>query len=309
MQTVEPQAVPVLRKLLFATDLSPHSEAAFRCAVGICERLRAELLILHVIGYAEALPSQVGEPHFPSDPVLHATLDRLDDLVQIARSKAIVCESTIDIGLTSSAILDTIEAQQVDLVIMGTGAPHGVGRLIAGSTAETLLRKARCPVLIVGPRSADDIGEQMWTGPVVFATDFGTSTNSAVRYASAISVFTDGPLHCLHVLPPSVEGGPKCQIILQIILEALKRVVTSQISYGKAPVFMVTYADEVSQGIVSYARSQKASVIVLGVQQATTIAAHLSDNITSQVIAQAPCPVLTVNHASVAPHLLVTSRV
>jgi nucleotide-binding universal stress UspA family protein len=46
-------------------------------------------------------------------------------------------------------IVDTARDHGCDLIVMGTHGRSGVSRLVLGSVAEEVLRKAPCPVLAV----------------------------------------------------------------------------------------------------------------------------------------------------------------
>jgi nucleotide-binding universal stress UspA family protein len=51
-----------------------------------------------------------------------------------------------------------VQRQGAGLVVMGTQGRHGIGRLLQGSVAETFLRSAHVPVLLVRtPRDQDEI--------------------------------------------------------------------------------------------------------------------------------------------------------
>ena len=80
----------------------------------------------------------------------------LDELIQ-AGLKA---ECSIDFGNPSDAILEKADALDVNLVIMGSHGKKGLSRFIMGSVAETVVRKANCPVLIVKSEEKEFIGEE-----------------------------------------------------------------------------------------------------------------------------------------------------
>ena len=46
---------------------------------------------------------------------------------------------------------DVIHRHSVDLIILGTHGKHGLKKLVLGSAAEQIFRKASCPVLAIGP--------------------------------------------------------------------------------------------------------------------------------------------------------------
>ena len=80
----------------------------------------------------------------------------LDELLQ-AGLKA---ECSIEFGTPADTILDKAEALDVNLLIMGSHGKKGLSRFIMGSVAETVVRKANCPVLIVKSEEKEFIGDE-----------------------------------------------------------------------------------------------------------------------------------------------------
>ena len=60
-------------------------------------------------------------------------------------------ERRIVSGDRVSEILETIQSEDIDLVIMGTHGRKGLEHMILGSVAENVMRKSRVPVLIINP--------------------------------------------------------------------------------------------------------------------------------------------------------------
>ena len=54
-------------------------------------------------------------------------------------------------GTPSEVILDCVEKLHPDLVVMGTVCEVGIGGLLMGNTADTVLRRIDCPVLAIKP--------------------------------------------------------------------------------------------------------------------------------------------------------------
>ena len=204
----------------------------------------------------------------------------------------VTCETLTENGIVPLAILDTIASKGINLAILGTNALHGIERFVSGSTAESVLRKAPCPVMIVGPRVGDAAAKI--EGPIVFATDFNPTTIDAIRHASSLSQLTESSLHCLHVLPRTTEGVERSHVIPQIMTEALQQVVTGAGTKIKPPICVTTYGNEISDSIVDYARQSRAKLIVLGVRRASMMSSHVPARLAYQIITDAPCPVITV---------------
>jgi nucleotide-binding universal stress UspA family protein len=58
-------------------------------------------------------------------------------------------ETSVWYGEPASAIVDAAQARKVDLIVMTTHGRSGLGRLVLGSVAETVLRATRTPILLV----------------------------------------------------------------------------------------------------------------------------------------------------------------
>lgn len=291
-------STPVFKSVLLATDFTAASQAAFETALRLCKTLKASLVILHVFGYANVAAPETGGQLLELDRTYEKAKASLGDLVQVARRAGVTCEATMVSGMAELAILEMINTKEVDLTVLGTNALHGFERLVFGSTAETVLRQAFCPVLTVGPQAVGSAKSDESAGAVVFATDFDLTTTHAIRYAASLCKMTESPLHCLHVLPRTLAAGVGSHIIPQIMTEALQHVANESGTVIDPPVCAIEYGSEISNAVVDYAREQKAKLIVLGVRQASMVASHIPAHIAYRIITEAPCPVLTVAFAS-----------
>jgi nucleotide-binding universal stress UspA family protein len=157
-----------IRTILHPTDFSPQSGAAFQVACALARDYGARLILLHV------KPPEIiyGEGYvLPPDPEvvrkeLQAQLDRLQPPGPGLRVERLLRE-----GDAAWGILDAAEDVHPDLIVMGTHGRTRVGRLLMGSVAETVLRKAPCPVLTVknplpqAPAATEERAEPIASGP------------------------------------------------------------------------------------------------------------------------------------------------
>jgi nucleotide-binding universal stress UspA family protein len=298
MQTPATDSLPTFNRLLVATDFSPASQSAFRTALDNCSALGASLVILHVFEHAEAAPPETGGLLIELQALRERCGVTLDEMRQQAEQRGVPCETLLENGVASSLILETVEAKNIDLAILGTNALHGFERLVFGSTAEAVLRKAPCPVLTVGPRVDKCANTCKPDGPVIFATDFDFTTIHSIRFAARFAALDGAPLHCLHVLPRTLEAGSQCEIVPSIMAEALQQVAAESGVIIDPPTCATTFGSEISYAVVDYAREKHARLIVLGVRQASLLASHVPEHITYRIITEAKCPVLTMAFSS-----------
>ena len=285
------------RQILLATDFAAPSRSAFAVALAVCAQFGAELAVVHVTEAAMGLQGSRDEDEDTRLDLL-ARQQALHDLNVAARQAGVPCRTYLRPGMAPGGVLDAVRELRPDLVVMGTSAPRGLERLAFGSTAEAVLRNAPCPVLTVGPRAALCGAAALRKGPVVFATDFNTATIGAIGYAAAYSGSAERRLHCFHVLPRMLEGAADGGAMQQVLSEALQQAVKASGVAAVQPVCATEYGSEVSTAVVGYADRQAASLIVLGVRQASMLSSHLRADVAVRVIVEAPCPVLTMAYAA-----------
>ena len=290
------QHQPTFENILFATDFSEASQAAFRAALRLSLSFGARLYILNVFEYVNISPPESGGILIDLHGFYQDAEVCLDKLVKEALSNGVRATGTVAKGTSHTSILEHVASKSIDLVVIGTRAIHGFDRLIFGSTAEAVLRKASCPVFTVGPQAAQQVfqmGSQ--EGNVLFATDFHVTTKDALRYAAAFASKMHLPLHCLNVLPRGADAGTHKGVIPGIVKEALQHLVLTLNGTPAPPICAaVAYGSEISTAVVEYARGHDVKLIVLGVRRASLAASHIPAHIAYRIITEAPCPVLTM---------------
>jgi nucleotide-binding universal stress UspA family protein len=152
--------------------------------------------------------------------------------------------------------------------------------------------------LTVGPRVPQYATAAHPDGPIIFATDFDFNTIHAIRYAARFAKMEGAPLHCLHVLPRTLEAGSQTEIVPSIMAEALQQLAAESGVVIDPPTCATTFGSEISHAVVDYAREHNAKMIVLGVRRASLLASHVPEHITYRIITEANCPVLTMAFAS-----------
>lgn len=136
-----------IRTLLFATDFSAQSEAAFPLACALARDYKARLLIIHVMPVPTVAYTMgnmaVIEPEGTKDEV-RQRLEEFDP-----KDARVAVEHLIAQGDPATEILEAARIASCDLIVIGTHGRSGIMRMLAGSVAEKVLRHAPCPVLTV----------------------------------------------------------------------------------------------------------------------------------------------------------------
>jgi len=147
-----PHPVETLSAILCPTDFSPASEAALMVARTLARDFGARLKVLHVLPfdiYPEARFAAELDP-WDSEHSLDAIRQRLD-----GPDLKYPVETQLSRGYEAEQIVGTAKELPSDLIVMGTHGRTGLSRLLMGSTAQSVLTKAECPVLVV--KSTPDV--------------------------------------------------------------------------------------------------------------------------------------------------------
>jgi universal stress protein A len=138
--------VLTIRTILHPTDFSEHSDYALQFASLLAHDSKAKLFLLHVdappvAAYVEPIPDLVTEAH---------KQEAKKKLLAIHPAfPGIQYEHVFLQGDPASSILQVAQEKQCELIVMSSHGRTGLGRLLLGSVAEQVMRKAPCPVLVV----------------------------------------------------------------------------------------------------------------------------------------------------------------
>jgi nucleotide-binding universal stress UspA family protein len=136
-----------IKTILHPTDFSERSQDAFRLACSLARDHLAKLVIVHVL----PPPQTVAYEAMPMLPMyLPGYRKELESkLRELKVPTGVAVEYRLEEGFAASEIVRMATEIPCDLIVMGTHGRSGLGRLLLGSVAEQVLRKAPCPVLTV----------------------------------------------------------------------------------------------------------------------------------------------------------------
>ena len=157
--------IPQIKKILYATDLSPNSAYVFRYAINSAIKHDARIVILHVFElFSTAARIQVElylDEEFRKN-IFHEkvgeTKDRIKkrlksfcekELQDYPGSEDRVVDVVVSEGFPAEEILIKAQQYDCDAIIMGTHSKGVIANTFLGSTAKRVLRRARIPVFII----------------------------------------------------------------------------------------------------------------------------------------------------------------
>ncbi len=286
------------RRILCPVDFSEPSTIAYRHALSLARHYRAKLFVQRVfelwrhphLGFAAT-----GELFARSCTSLLAREEEtLQRFVKASARDGVELECVLRQGNARDHILDFAEAEDVDLIVMGTHGRRGLDRLLLGSVTERVMRKAPCPVLAVNKPSRSLAASDTQPSPVrlrriLFSTDLSEHSQFALMHALSLRAEYDCELTLLHIverIPHSIKG-------LRTLAAARKRLHSLiSVEEGKAgKIDVLVRAGKPYRQIIQLASETQPDVVIMAVCGRSALDLAVFGSTTRRVLQLGPCPV------------------
>ncbi len=144
--------------LLVAVDFSPYSEQALCFAGQLAEKLKAQLLVLHVIHDPAEAPgfyAQKGKKKKFLRSMEEAAEEMMEEFLLKMRQAypdqvpINTAKPLLVVGTPVTRIVEVAEKKQVSMIIMGSHGRTGLAYLLAGSKVQGVVQLSSVPVTVV----------------------------------------------------------------------------------------------------------------------------------------------------------------
>lgn len=151
------------RRVLAPVDLSTLSGDAFRCGLHLLGQItrgqKVQVRATYALSFLDALAIQREHGKASTEEVERYSAGELRRFVMENRADApFEVETALLPGEARFEVVRELNEHPVDLVMLGTHGRGGLDRLILGSVASTVARKAPCSVLLISPEAALEEG-------------------------------------------------------------------------------------------------------------------------------------------------------
>ncbi len=291
--------MPDLREILVPVDQSAGSAGALRVAGALAVRVGGRVRALRVL---EPNPFVPAAERAAVDAEVRAFVRRS------AGERDVTVETRI--GYPADEIVAAAEELGSGLIVIGTHGRSGLKRLILGSVAEDVLRRAPCPVLTVREapevtgEGADARSVALPLRRIIVATDFTSHARDGERVAADLAATVGAELYVVTVVEP--DGGDDLGADPDRIAERFFRAkrlagtTARRLAGGDGtragPACVTDYALTGSPAtkILELADELDADLIVMATHGRRAIARLVLGSTTEEVIRAAPVPVLAV---------------
>jgi nucleotide-binding universal stress UspA family protein len=297
-----------INRVLCPVDFSEPSLRALHHAAAVAAWYDAELYVLHVapppmpiVVPMMVVAARAAAATAPADLLAPARRE-LDAFVTRAALPRPAIPAVRE-GPAVGAIVRYAGEITADLVVVGSHGREGVSHVLFGSTAERVLHKAPCPVLVVPAHAGEPtLPDRVSIKHVLCAVDFSPSSARALSLALSVARENAARLTVLHVIEALSEDELDAAPTLAVRehVEGLQRLAKTRLlaavpreARAWCTVTEVVRLGRAAHAILAEAEWRAADLIVMGAQGHSGLGLLILGSATQTVVRRAACPVLT----------------
>jgi len=143
-----------LNSILVPIDFSVHSKNALKYAIPLAEQFGASLHLVFVVE-PTVYPADLGfgQVVLPGieEELREKGAEELQALIEREIGSRVEATCIVRTGSPHQEILAEASEKDVDMIVVATHGHSGVEHMLFGSTADRIVRHAKCPVLTIRP--------------------------------------------------------------------------------------------------------------------------------------------------------------
>ncbi len=308
----------MLSRILVPLDGSALAEAILSQVIELAMLRRSEIVLLRV---ALAHATLVSDPVAAQVRVIEEAQAYLAGIEANLVAQGLAIKSVVRYGHAADEILDHARTGDVAMIAMSTHGRGGIRRWALGSVAETVVRHAPVPVLLVratGPAAASlpaSTSSEASMAPAAGASapvmmrrilcpvDLTPACRGIMATAGALASRFGADLTILHVVrdPLNVASPhvplPSLEQLREETIRAAEATLRGEMEHALGPTpraSLDVVAGVPFQQIIRHAARHHADLIVMGTEGKTGLSHAIMGSTAEQVVRRAPCPVLTL---------------
>jgi len=154
-----------MQSIIAAIDFSPMSELVVAQAAALAQALRAKVILVTVMVEPVYLPEYAPPPKRTAKlTVAHerTLAQRLAEIQARLRADAVAAETVLRRGAAARHVLAVAKETDAAFIVIGSHGHGAVFELLLGSTSQAVVKRARCPVLVIPPRMRKPRASKRW---------------------------------------------------------------------------------------------------------------------------------------------------
>ena len=280
-----------MRRILFATDLTTRSKAAWLRAASLARQTGARLTVLHVIDSEQS--ERVARMR-----ANRAYVELLSQADRVFGSAAGFIDVVVRRGRVRDVIAGTAQEWDADLIVVAAPKSRRLDSIV-GTTAERLVRTAKRPVLVVRRDMQDSYGN------VAIAADLSSASLPMMRTAIRLAALDNAAATIVHAIHPSYDGTMRSVGLDESTIaryqrssqEAARQRLQAMIADAGLPpgsTRVVVRGDPPAAAIRTVLEYERPELLAIGASRWFLIKRLLVGSVADRLLRSAPCDVLVI---------------
>lgn len=293
------------RSIVVPLDGSPFGEHALPLALNIARRSGAALHLVHVHMAAPMLTIDAIPIHDETldDQIRTNEQTYLDELAHKVAANGLptITTALIDGLPVAGVVLDYAQRKAADLIVMTSHGRGPFSRLWLGSTADTLVRRATLPTLLVRPGAgAPNFDTIPDFKRILVPLDGSVLSEQIISYAIALGSLSNAEYVLLRTVEPTMSSyGPGMDLATEQVigqLESNARTYLEEVAARMSAESLRVKTDVVigspALHVLDYARDFHVDLIAMQTHGRSGLSRFLLGSVTDKVLRGASVPVL-----------------
>ncbi len=142
-----------LHTVVIPVDFSVNMDKVVDYALSVADKLGSKVLFFHVVNDFQGYDWMLVHPSYSgmTRDLAQKAEETMAKLVRCHQGRENGVSGKVVVGDAADEIIDYAKAAGADMIIIGTHGNKGLERVLMGSTANQVVRKAPCPVLVFNP--------------------------------------------------------------------------------------------------------------------------------------------------------------
>ena len=286
--------------IVVGTNAQPDSQPALAWAADEACRRQTVLRVIYVLSMPAVLVGPIGDASVLPEEVFESAHEITQRAAAAARERGVATvESAVEIG--SPAAVMVRESEDAELVVLGSRGRGDIATAVLGSVMVTVTSHAHCPVVVVRPRSVEQLdsehgvvvgidGSSHSGSAVAFAADMASRAGVPLVVLSAWHLPRHGPLSAAWSLTGKDENRSKAEAAARELLDG----VVERLRATHPRLTVIGRVVEGDAGLMLAQASRRAGLLVVGSRGLGGFRGLLLGSVSHHVVHDATCPVAVV---------------
>ncbi len=285
-----------VQKILVPIDFSDYSVNACRYAIGLAEKLNAEIKLMHVYYnpvvnsmpltdtyyYQVNMDEIIREIEIRAKTNMEEFYKDLKEKIETDNIEGVKLDYTLKRGIASEEIIEESNDYKPDVIIIGTRGRGERENDLIGSVTAKIIEDTKVPVLVI---PEDSLYEGIGTINLMYTTDFDDSDYNALKKLMYILSPFDFHLYCVHIGNKDSKLWDKAKMV------ALKEKL-----FDHYPDYEIECSviedDDFLNGIQNFIREKRIDIISLVTHKRNLISKLLNPSVARKVLFHTNIPFL-----------------